>query len=813
MGAGNGQQVERRSGEPNEAPTGVPPELARSGPVFDRARRLAGALFGLDASSADIILVDQGRTWRCEDPDGKPMEAPGTRSVAESGELLWVEDMSQHPVLGPLCTAHDAGHLRLYVAAPIRLESGEIPGTLVVGGPAAKPYDPVLAARLQDLADFVADEWTRVGATQARDVARETLASIVESAPISLALTDREMRLIHASPVWFQERKLVPEEALGRTVYELASEVFEPWRWAFDRCLLGKTLFAEKAAIPRPDGGTAWLQAQVAPWRVASGEVGGLIMVAHDITQMVEAMDRTTRSEERLKLAVEIAKLHVWELDFDREEICRVGDSEAFFESPQTYAQLDADPWAAIHPLDRPAVVAAWKQSLADGTPFLPEYRVHRADDREVWAASAASLIRDDKGQPLRLVCAQQDVTKRKRQERALIQAKEEAEAANRAKSAFLATISHEIRTPLNGLLGMAQAMAKSRLEPVQRERLEIIQQSGEGLLAILNEVLDLSKIEAGKLTLEDGEFDVSQLAQAAHSTFQAVAENKGLAFELKVLPGARGAYRGDPMRVRQILYNLVSNALKFTDRGSVAIIVGRRSGRLQIQVRDTGIGMTKEQQSKLFRAFEQAEASTTRRYGGTGLGLAICRELSELMQGRIRVRSAPGRGASFTVSLPLPKVEQAAPVRVPDEAPAPSHAASERPLRVLAAEDNNVNQLVLKTLLNQIGVEPVMVSDGAAAVEAWAREPWDLILMDVEMPRLDGPSATLEIRARELSEGRPRTPIVALTANAMQDQVARYLAAGMDGFVSKPIAASRLFAALQAALDDGGERDAEAAA
>jgi PAS domain S-box-containing protein len=780
--------------------------------VFDRARRLAGALFGLDANCADIILVSREESWRFVDPDGRQVPAPGTRFVAETGELLWIEDISQDPVMGPLCADHDAGHLRLYVAAPIRLEKGGIPGTLVVVGPTARPYDPVLAGRLQDLADFVADEWTRVGATQARDAARETLTSIIEAAPLSLALTDREMRLVRASPVWFEERRLTPEQALGRPLYELAPEVFDPWRKAFERCLTGKSLFAEKAAIPRPDGGVSWLQARVAPWRLPGGEVGGLIMVTHDVTQLVEAMDRTTRSEERLKLAVDIAKLHVWEVDFDRKEVSKVGDSGAFFEAPPTFAQLERDAWSAIHPLDRPAVIAAWEQSPVNAASILPEYRVNRTDGREVWAATAVSVIRDQDGRPLRLVCAQQDVTTRKTQERALIQAKEEAEAANRAKSAFLATISHEMRTPLNGLLGMAQAMAMAPLDPAQRERLEIVRQSGEGLLAILNEVLDISKIEAGKLTLEDGEFDVTDVAQAAYSTFQAVAENKGLAFALRVQPKARGAYRGDPMRVRQILYNLVSNALKFTDRGSVAIIVGRRAGQLQIQVRDTGIGMTAEQQARLFQAFEQAEASTTRRYGGTGLGLAICRELTELMKGRIRVKSAPGSGASFTVVLPLPKIERA-PLRATDEPSEAAPSASERPLRLLAAEDNGVNQLVLKTLLSQIGAEPVMVADGAAAVEAWAREPWDLILMDVEMPGLDGPSATAEIRAREKAEGRRRTPIIALTANAMPDQVARYLAAGMDGFVSKPIAASRLFAALQAALDDSEPSAAEAAA
>jgi PAS domain S-box-containing protein len=802
--------------KPNDAQAALakaPAELEKSGPVFDRARRLAGALFDTDQSHAGIVLVGEGGAdTRLHPLQTLPKVSPGARWVVRHGEILWVEDASRHPLFNGYASAPSGPPVGFYVAAPIRLDDGSIPGVLAVGGLKSRLYDPALADHLQDLADFVADEWIRVRATQARDAAHGTLASIVQSAPLSLALTDREMRLVHASPTWLDERGFTAEAAIGKSMYELEPHVFEPWRRAFEKCLAGRTLYAEKAAVPRPDGGMSWMQARVAPWRDAAGEVGGLIMVAHDLTQMIEAMDRTTRSEQRLKLAVETAKLYVWELDYVDQSICKVGSEADFFDVPQTYEQVTGRPWDVVDARDRPAVMAGWKQSLKDGIPFVPEYRIRREDDREVWVASASSIILDDKGQPIRFVGALQDVTKRKAQERALIQAKEEAEAANRAKSGFLATVSHEIRTPLNGLLGMAQAMAKGPLDPAQAERLEIIRQSGEGLLAILNEVLDLSKIEAGKLTLEDGEFDIAELAQAACGTFQAVAENKSLDFELKVLPGARGFYRGDPMRVRQILYNLIANALKFTDRGAVTILVGRRGEALRLQVRDTGIGMTAEQQRRLFQAFEQAEASTTRRYGGTGLGLSISRELAELMGGRIRLTSAPGRGSSFTVIVPLPKIEPQA--RAPQEpAPAASVEPLDRPLRVLAAEDNSVNQLVLKTLLNQVGVDPVMVGDGRQAIEAWEREPWDLILMDVQMPLVDGPTATMEIRTREVVSGRPRTPIVALTANAMDDQVARYRAAGMDGFVAKPIAASKLFAALQAALDGGVQPGAEVAA
>jgi PAS domain S-box-containing protein len=799
----------------------APQGLQQSGPIFDRARRLARTLFG--AVDAQVVLIADGRAWRSHDPEGRlPSDAPIAQLAVEEGRLLWIADASKDPRYCERPMVKGPPHARLYVAAPLRLEDGSIPGVLAVGSSVAREFDQELADRLQDLADFVADEWSRVQAKRAReaarresDVAQRMVAQIIQSAPISLLMTDRKMRVLSASPRWIESRQLGDQQVVGRSVYDIFPEIYEKWRPVYDRCLAGESVRAERVEFLRPDGSMIWLQVELTPWRGAAGEIGGLIITSHDVTDMVEALDRTERSEERMRLAMEIADIHVWELDYRRKELIKVGGDEAeeaFFTEVTSYEQLSRDIWSTIDPRDLPDVEAAWNRHVSEGVPYRPEYRLRRSDDKDVWVQGAVRYMTDEDGQPLRMVGALQNITDRKAAERALVQAKDEAESATRAKSAFLATMSHEIRTPLNGVLGMAQAMAMGDVTDQQRERLEVIRQSGESLLAILNDVLDLSKIEAGKLQLEQAEFDMGELARGAHATFAATAQAKGLAFELKVARGAHGVYRGDSVRVRQILYNLVSNGLKFTETGGVKVAVSRRGGRLSISVADTGIGVAPEKLASLFQKFEQADASTTRRYGGTGLGLAICRDLAELMGGSVRAESAPGQGATFTVDLPLERVAAAPakPAAVEGSARAPAEGVS---LRVLAAEDNGMNQLVLRTLLEQVGVEPVIVGNGREAVEAWAREPWDLILMDVQMPEMDGPTAAGVIRARERAEGRPRTPIVALTANAMAHQVAEYLQSGMDDFVAKPIEAGRLYAVIQDALDKAQISQASTAA
>lgn len=406
---------------------------------------------------------------------------------------------------------------------------------------------------------------------------------------------------------------------------------------------------------------------------------------------------------------------------------------------------------------------------------------------------------------PVRCVVITQSIEDLKRSEKrlkalnvSLKRARDEANAANAAKSAFLATMSHEIRTPLNGVLGMAQAMARDELSDRQRERLTVVRQAGETLLALLNDLLDLSRIEAGRLELEDGLIDVESLMTGVQATFTTLASEKDVSFQMAVSPKALGLWRGDPTRVRQVVYNLVSNAVKFTARGEVRVAVRREGGALVFEVADTGPGIAEDRLGSLFHKFVQEDASTTRRYGGSGLGLAICRELATLMGGEVGVVSSVGEGSTFTVRLPLSRAEGALPASVSMEITAPSGD-----LRILAAEDNPMNQLVLKTLMAQLGVEVRCVNDGQAACDAAAEQEWDVILMDVQMPVMDGPTAARWIREREEAEGLRRTPIIALTANAMAHHAAEYTSAGMDVLVPKPLELERLIGAIQSVMEE----------
>jgi PAS domain S-box-containing protein len=557
-----------------------------------------------------------------------------------------------------------------------------------------------------------------------------------------------------------------------------------------------------EAECPTATGTAKWWDVSLAPVNDADGELAGIIATSRDITDFklarIDADVRElslARTAAALRSAFRIAHVGGWEVDFVRrrtlfsEELCELLGSPPLPDMPMEAA---LDFWCEE---DRAAFDEALEQVSAHGERLTFEGRSLAPDGSiRSWRLFGEPVVKE--GVCVALRGAAQEVTVwRQTQERERI-----AVQAADAMSCFLATMSHELRTPLNAVLGMSQAIGRGELSDPQRRRLDIVEASAQELLLLLNDLLDLAKIESGHAELEEGLVDIQALADSARQVFAALVQDKPLQLELAVAPAVLGEWVGDPCRVQQILRNLVSNAIKFTPGGAIKVGVSQAAEHLVLTVEDSGIGIAPHKLTKIFDRFVQGDASTTRRFGGAGLGLTICRDLAELMGGDIQVESVLGEGSTFVVRLPLARsTAEVAASCVGGPGCEPQPACS--PLRVLAAEDNLTNQLVLRTLLEVAGIEPTLVPNGREAVDAWNASAWDVVLMDIQMPVMDGLSAVKLIRQAERERGLARTPIIAVTANAMPHHRIEYLAAGMDAMVAKPIELTTLLKTIEAVM------------
>ncbi len=434
---------------------------------------------------------------------------------------------------------------------------------------------------------------------------------------------------------------------------------------------------------------------------------------------------------------------------------------------------------------------------------FSHEKRYIHKSGRYVWANLTASVVRDQAGQPRYFLSIIEDITWRKAAEAELLRAKETAVSASRMKSAFLANMSHEIRTPMNGIIGLTDLVLGSALTDDQRQCLDAVRGSATALLGLINSILDLSKVEAGKLQLERTVFDLHERIDLTLAPLRIAAQEKGLALTCDVDPELPRRVVGDPVRLQQVLANLTQNAIKYTDTGGVQVAVELAAAdadgyTVHVAVTDSGIGIPRDRQKQIFEPFEQAERSTTRLYGGTGLGLAIASRLVHLMGGDIWLESVVGRGSTFHFTARLEGTDVSRPSA---ELPVVDLPIDEAPLAfdlpVLVAEDNPVNQMLMRRVLERQGIEAVIVDTGEDALRAHAQRRFAVILMDVQMPGMDGLEATAAIRAREAGGGR-RVPIIALTAYAMRGDRERCMQAGADAYVTKPIAIRELLTLLR---------------
>lgn len=560
-----------------------------------------------------------------------------------------------------------------------------------------------------------------------------------------------------------------------------------------DRLIAGEiTEVQPRYRIHRADGLDRVLTGRTRVFHDTDGRPAFVFGVNWDVTEQEAVRTALADQRERLDVALQAAQMGSfrWDLksgavDFDAHLLSLYGAAHGA-DPTETYSR-------AIDPADLAQVEADTARSMETGE-LRTRFRIHRPDGSSTWLESRARVYYDDAGQPDYAVGVNLDVRASIENERALVAAREAALQASRAKSAFLATMSHEIRTPLNGVVGLAAALARTGLNAHQRDLLRALLASGRALRALIDDILDLSKIEAGGMEVRSAPLSLRGLLAELTDLLGAAAQDKGLTLSWEVAPGTHDLWLGDAPRLRQVLLNVVGNGLKFTDEGAVEVVAEAAAPGVVFTVRDSGIGISDDAQRKLFRPFVQIDGSTTRRHGGTGLGLAISQQLVRHMGGEISVDSVPQEGSTFRFGVAMTRVDA-------ELDPGPQRDEGRLPgsLRVLVAEDNPVNQLVVREQLAALGIrDAAWATDGAEAVTLAHQRAYDVVLMDCQMPTLDGYDATRRIRADGACQN---AAVVALTAHATVEDRERCIDAGMDGFVTKPVGVEELAAAILQAM------------
>jgi len=555
-----------------------------------------------------------------------------------------------------------------------------------------------------------------------------------------------------------------------------------------------------------PNGVRKWVETNCQTSKKKEGDGYCLRGTIQDITERIQNAERLKELNERMRLATSLAGIGTWEYDLVADRTIWSDEMYTIYGvSASDFGNKFSDWERRLHPDDRAGMIEKYQRMLSDDVELNTEFRIIRPDGTERAIAVRGKMFRAADGTPSRLIGSNLDVTEYRNALARAEAARELAEAANLAKSRFLATMSHELRTPLNAVLGFAEILASSETDALRRQHLKIISEAGSTLLNLIQDILDLSRIEAGKVELRNEPFDLCHETGAAVDVFRAKAEKKGLSLALSLAPTVPRQLIGDAGVLRQILFNLVGNAIKFTERGRVDITVnveerGPAAVCLRVVVADTGIGIRPEHQQRIFRTFEQEDETLGRRFGGAGLGLAIARQLVARLGGSIGLESQVGQGSRFTFTAMLKRLESAAAAPEPVDAGAEDGIAR-RDTAVLVVEDDLFSRELIKYILAEAEYVVTAVSDGRRAIQALESQAYELILMDIQMPEIDGLQLIEMIRRGDVSGCDPSVPIIAVTAHALRGDAERFQAAGASDYVSKPLNASALLSKVRAQL------------
>jgi PAS domain S-box-containing protein len=646
----------------------------------------------------------------------------------------------------------------------------------------------------------------------------EQLRMFIDHAPAALAMFDREMCYLAASQRWREEYGLGDQPLIGRSHYEIFPEIGENWKAVHRRGLAGEVVRADEDRFVRADGSVQWLMWEVRPWQDCDGRIGGIMIFTVDISERKNLIEQMAAYQKDLEGLVELRtrdlqgtnkRLEETLFAMDKSGIgihwvdCDTGrflyvNSQAASMLGYTVEEMLALRVPDIDPTFPPEDFGIVTQALRDQGHAIFESS-NRTKDGRLFPVEVALFYRPETADtPGHFITFITDISQRKEAQAALLAAKQAAEAANVAKSTFLASMSHEIRTPLNAILGMTHLLMRIEKDREHIDKLQKIEKSGHHLLGVINDILDLSKIEAGKLQLVPKHFALDNLLDNVASMIGGSAAEKGLTVSIETDPSLSWLY-GDETRIRQGLLNYAGNAIKFTEQGGVVLRAQRIESLtgchcVRFEVRDSGVGIDAETQARLFRSFEQADASTTRKHGGTGLGLVITRRIAELMGGTAGVESTPGTGSTFWFTAWLEDGKPVAAERWTAEASVAALRERFTGARVLLVEDNAINREVAVDLLQETGLVVDTAENGRIAVDKVRTGQYDLVLMDMQMPEMDGVAATQSIRALP---SRAALPIIAMTANAFDEDRRICTDAGMNDFVSKPVDPPALYGTL----------------